>query len=224
MKIGIIGAGRIGGNAARLLAAAGHEVLISFSGDPSRLRELADAIGERASVGSVAEAARFGEVVMFSVPWRLIPSVVREAGSLEGKVVIDTTNQFGPSGIEPIPGGRTAAQLNQARMPGAKLVKAFHTLTAGFQASEAGREPAEERVVLFLCGDDDAAKATVRDLVLEIGFAPIDLGGLADAGPMEAPRRPDAVYGEEYRPAEARAAVEALRAGAPLPPTPNYSS
>ena len=224
MKIGVIGAGRIGGNAARLFAAAGHEVLLSFSRDPSRLRELADAIGDRASVGSVGDAAQFGEVVLFSVPWRLIPEVVQEAGSLEGKVVIDTTNQFGRGGVERIPGGRTAAQLNQERMPGAKLVKAFNTVTAGFQASEAGREPPEERVVLFLCGDDDTAKATVGELILEAGFAPIDLGGLADASPMEPPRRPGAVYGEEFRPAEARVAVTALRAGQPIPPAPEYSS
>jgi predicted dinucleotide-binding enzyme len=224
MRIGVIGAGRIGGNAARLFAAAGHEVLLSFSRDPSRLRELADEIGGRASVGSVGEAARFGEVVLLSVPWRLIPDVLDEAGSLDGKVVIDTTNQYGAGGLERIPGGVTAAQLNQERMPGAKLVKAFNTLTAGFQASEAGREPVEQRVVLFLCGDDAAAKAMVSDLIVDAGFAPVDLGGLGDAAPMEAPRREGAVYGEEYRPAEARAVIDALRAGEPIPPTPNYSS
>lgn len=58
----------------------------------------------------------------------------------------------------------------------------------------------------------------------DAGFAPADLGGLAEAAPMEAPRRPGALYGEEYRPAEAEAAVAALKAGLPLPPTPDYSS
>jgi predicted dinucleotide-binding enzyme len=225
MKIGIIGAGRIGGNAARLFAAAGHEVLLSFSRDAARLSALAEEIGEHAAVGSVAEAARFGDVVMLSVPWRVIPTVLDEAGGpLAGRAVIDTTNQFGPAGIEQIPGGLTAAQFNQERMPETKLVKAFNTLTSGFQASEAGREPADQRVVLFLCGDDAAAKATVSDLISDAGFVPIDIGGLADAAPMEAPRRPGAVYGEEYRPADARAAVEALRRSEPIPPTPEYSS
>jgi 8-hydroxy-5-deazaflavin:NADPH oxidoreductase len=224
MKIGVIGAGRIGGNAARLFAAAGHEVMLSFSRDTSRLRELADEIGERAEAGSVAEAAGFGNVVLLSVPWRLIPGVLEEAGSLDGKVVIDTTNQFGAGGVEQIPRGLTAAQLNQERMPGAKLVKSFNTLTADFQASEAGREPADQRVVLFLCGDDAAAKATVSELILDAGFVPVDLGGLADASPMEAPRREGAVYGEEYRPAEAHAVAEALRRGEPIPPTPEYPS
>jgi 8-hydroxy-5-deazaflavin:NADPH oxidoreductase len=224
MKLGIIGAGRIGGNAARLFAAAGHEVLLSFSRDPARLSALAGEIGDHAAVGSVAEAARFGDVVMLSVPWRLIPAVLDEAGPLAGRTVIDTTNQFRADGIEQIPGRRTAAQFNQERMPGTRLVKAFNTLTSGFQASEAGREPADQRVVLFLCGDDAAAKATVSDLISDAGFVPIDVGRLADAASMEAPRRPGAVYGEEYRPADARAAVEALRRGEPIPPTPEYSS
>jgi predicted dinucleotide-binding enzyme len=221
MKIGVIGAGRIGGNAARLFAAAGHELMLSFSRDPERLRSDAEAIGERASVGDVADAARFGEVIVFAVPWRLIDDVLDQAGSLDGKVVIDTTNQYGGGGLEQIPDGLTGAGLNQRRMPGARLVKAFNTLTSGFQASAAGREP-ERRAVIFLAGDDPEAKATVSALIEDAGFAPSDVGGLADAAVMEAPRREGSVYGEEYRPAEAAEVVEALRAGRPIPPTPSY--
>ena len=222
MKIGVIGAGRIGGNAARLFAAAGHDVLLSFSRDPDRLAEQAAGLGARASSGRPRDAAQFGDVVMLSVPWSAIPDALGQAGPLDGKIVIDTTNQFGPGGVQPLPGGATAAQYNQQRTPGARLVKSFNTLTAGFQASQAGRTPAGKRVVLFLCGDDEKAKQVVTRLIEDAGFAPADLGGLADAGPMEAPRRPGSVYGEEYRPADARAAAEALRAGRPLPPTPVY--
>ena len=221
MRIAVIGAGRIGGNAARLLAAAGHEVMLSFSRAPERLRADAEAIGERASAGDVADAARFGEVVIFSVPWRLIDAVLAQAGPLEGKVVIDTTNQYGSGGLEELPEGQTAAQVNQARMPGARLVKAFNTLTSGFQASAAGRET-ERRVVIFMAGDDAEAKATVAGLIEDAGFAPADVGGLDDAAVLEAPRREGAVYGEEYRPAEAAEVVEAVRAGRPIPPTPAY--
>jgi predicted dinucleotide-binding enzyme len=123
MKIGIIGAGRIGGNVVRLLAAAGYEVLLS-------------------------------------VPWRLVPDVLTQAGSLEGRIAIDTTNQFGIGGVEQIP---------------------------------RGRQPVERRVVLFLCGDDEAAKATVSDLITDAGFAPVDIGRLADVAPMEPPRREGAL-------------------------------
>jgi 8-hydroxy-5-deazaflavin:NADPH oxidoreductase len=223
MKIGVIGAGRIGGNAARLWAAAGHEVLLSFSRDQSRLEAAAAELGEHARAGTVAEAAAFGDVVFLSVPWTQVEAVLAEAGPLDGRIVIDTTNQFGREGWEDMPQGTTAAQVNQARIPGARLVKAFNTLTAAFQAAEAGR-PADQRVVLFLAGDDAEAKKTVAGLIEDAGFAPADLGSLADAAPMEAPRRAGALYGEEYRSADAEAAVAALKAGRPLPPTPDYSS
>jgi 8-hydroxy-5-deazaflavin:NADPH oxidoreductase len=221
MRIGVIGAGRIGGNAARLFAAAGHEVMLSFSRDPERLRADAEEIGERASVGEVADAAAFGEVVLLSVPWPLVDDVIRAAGPLDGTIVIDTTNQYGAGGVEEIPDGLTAAQFNQRRMPGARLVKAFNTLTSGFQASATGRQ-GDRRAVLFMAGDDPQAKRIVAGLIEDAGFAPADVGGLADAAPMEAPRREGAVYGEEYRPAEAAEVVDALRAGRPIPPAPRY--
>jgi predicted dinucleotide-binding enzyme len=155
------------------------------------------------------------------VPWRLIDEVLEQAGSLDGRIVIDTTNQFGSNGLETLP--TTAAELNQRRMPGARLVKAFNTLTSAFQASEAGRPDPDQRVVIFMCGDDAQAKETVAGLIRDAGFEPADVGGLADAAVMEAPRRAGGVYGEEYRPADARAVIEALRAGRPIPPTPSYA-
>jgi hypothetical protein len=206
MRIGIIGAGRIGGNAARLFAKAGHEVLVSFSRDQDRLEQLASDIGGRS--GSPREAAEFGEVVLLAVPWVLVDDVLAEAGPLDGKIVIDTTNQFGRGGWEDL-GGQTAAQLNAARMPGARYTKSFNTLTSGFQEKAAGRT-GPDRVVLFLCGDDEEAKRVVAGLIDDAGFTPVDMGGTADAAPMEAPRRPGAVYGEEYHEEAARAFVAEL--------------
>jgi predicted dinucleotide-binding enzyme len=207
MRIGIIGAGRIGGNAAKLFAAAGHDVLVSFARDQGRLEELAKEIGGRA--GSPRDAAEFGEVVMLSAPWLLIDDVLAQAGPLDGRIVIDTTNQFGRDGWEDL-AGRTAAQVNAARMPGARYTKAFNTLTSGFQAQAAGRT-GPDRVVMFLCGDDEEAKRVVAGLIDDAGFTPVDMGGTAEAAPMEAPRRPGAVYGEEFHEEEARAFVARLR-------------
>jgi predicted dinucleotide-binding enzyme len=207
MRIGVIGAGRIGGNAARLLARAGHEVLVSFSRDPQKLEALAAEIGGRA--GTPREAVAFGEVVMLSVSWTLVDDVLAQAGPLDGRIVIDTTNQFGRAGWEDL-GGRTAAEVNAARMPGARYTKAFNTLTAGFQAQAAGRT-GRDRVVMFLCGDDEEAKRVVAGLIEDAGFTPVDIGGVADAAPMEAPRRPGAVYGEELHEQEARTFVADLR-------------
>jgi predicted dinucleotide-binding enzyme len=152
-----------------------------------------------------------------SVPWGAIPEALEQAGSLERKVVIDTTNQFGP-GPKP-EAGRTAAAFNAERMPGSRYTKSFNTLTAAFQAETAHREPP---VVQWLCGDDEEAKGVVAGLIRDAGYEPVDLGGVAGCEVMEAPRRDGAVYGEEYRLAEAEQVVEAVRAGRAIPPTPDY--
>lgn len=210
MKIGIIGAGRIGGNAARLFADAGHEVLLSFARDQAKLDALAEQIGAR--IGTPSDAVAFADVVMLSVPWSVIDDAIERAGPLDGKVVIDTTNQFGRGGVQKLPEGVTAAEFNQRRMPGAKLVKAYNTLTAGFQAEAAGRT-GPDRVAMFMCGDDAQAKSVVAELIEDSGFTPVDVGGLADATPMEAPRRPGAVYGEEFHEADARRFLAQLGSG-----------
>jgi predicted dinucleotide-binding enzyme len=219
MRIGIIGAGNIGGGIAEQSIRAGHEVLISFSRDQQALGDRARKLG--ASSGTPADAAGFGDIVVLSVPWGLIDEALRQAGALKGRIVVDTTNQFGP-GPKPPP-GQTAAAFNAARMPGARYVKSFNTLTAGFQAQVSGRT-GSDRVVQWLCGDDADAKTTVARLIQSLGFTPVDLGGNRDCAVMEAPRRPGAVYGEEYRAADAAAVVEAVRAGKPIPPVPVYAS
>jgi len=219
MKVGIIGAGRIGGGIARQLAGAGHEVLLSFSRDPQSLAVLAAELGPGATVGSPAEAVAFGEVVVLSVPWSTLPQALEQAGPLVGRIVIDTTNQFG---APPLPAaGQTAANFNASRMPGARYTKSFNTLTSAFQAETAGRK-GDDRVVQWLCGDDAEAKQVVAGLIEDAGFVPVDLGGTAGCAVMEAPRRPGAVYGEEYHAADARAVVEAVRAGRPIPSAPQY--
>jgi 8-hydroxy-5-deazaflavin:NADPH oxidoreductase len=219
MKLGVIGAGRIGGGIARQLAGAGHELKLSFSRDRGSLEALAREIGPAVSAGSPAEAVAFGEVVVISVPWSVLPEALEQTGSLAGKIVIDTTNQFG---APPLPAeGETASHFNAARMRGARYTKSFNTLTSGFQAQAAGRE-GDARVVQWLCGDDAGAKGVVAGLIEDAGFVPVDLGGTAECAVMEAPRRPGAVYGEEYRAADAQAVVEAVRAGRAIPPTPRY--
>ena len=221
MRIGIVGAGRIGGGIARQLGAAGHEIMLSFSRDPAALEALAAAIGHDAHAGPPSKAVGFGEVVVVSVPWSVLPDALQRAGSLAGKIVIDTTNQFG---APPLPAeGETGAHFNARRMTGGRYTKSFNTLTAAFQAKAAGRTSAE-RVVQWLCGDDDSAKRVVAGLISDAGFEPVDLGGTATCAVMEMPRRPGAVYGEEYRTADARAVVAAVRAGQPIPATPRYDT
>jgi len=220
MRIGIVGAGRIGGNCARQLARAGHELKLSFGRDAERLERLAEELGDAVSTGTPQEAVAFADVVIVSVPWDVLPQALEEMGPLDGTIVVDTTNQYG-SGPQPAE-GETAAAFNAARMPGARYTKSFNTLTAAFQA-EAAERSGDGQVVQWLCGDDADAKETVARLVAACGYVPVDLGGTATCHVMEAPRRPGAVYGEEYRAADAPPVVEAVRTGRPIPPTPRYA-
>jgi predicted dinucleotide-binding enzyme len=219
MRIGIVGAGKIGGNCARQFARGGHEVMLSGR-NPDKLRPLAEEIGDAASVGTPEEAAQFGEVVVLAVPWVAFDDAAASAGSLDGKIVIDTTNDYGRG--DPTPEGQTQAQFHAAKVPGARYTKSFNTLTSGFQAEVAFR-PEAERVVQWVCGDDAVAKQVVMGLIADAGYAPVDVGTNADAAVMESPLRPGAAYGEEYRLPDAEKVVEAVRAGEEIPPTPVYS-
>ena len=219
MRIGVIGAGNIGGNCARQAVKAGHQVMLSFARDPGKLQALASELGDAASAGGAREAVEFGELVILSVPWGVIPEALEQAGDLGGKLIIDTTNQFGP-GPKPAP-AQTAAAFNAQRMPGARYTKSFNTLTSGFQAETAGRR-GDQRVVQWICGNDAEAKILVAGLVEEMGYVPVDLGGTEACQVMEAPRRPGAVYGEEYRASDAQAVVDAVAEGREIPPTPRY--
>jgi 8-hydroxy-5-deazaflavin:NADPH oxidoreductase len=95
VRIAIVGAGRIGGNAARLWSRSGHDVLISFSRDPDALPARAAELGDHVSAASPADAVDVADVVMLAVPWDAIDEALDQSTGLEGKVVIDATNQFG---------------------------------------------------------------------------------------------------------------------------------
>ncbi len=215
MREGIIGAGRIGGNAGRLFARAGHEVLFSFSRDRAKLEALAAEVGNGARAGTPGEAARFGDVVMLSVPWALVDEALEAAGPLEGKILIDTTNQFGRDeagnfGVLDLTDGMSAAAYNARRARGARLVKAYNTMRTGFQAEAAGRV-GPDRVVMFYAGDDEEANRTVAGLIDDSGFDPVYVGSLSgDVVWMEPPRRKGALYGEEFHLQEARETVAGL--------------
>lgn len=216
-RIGIIGSGHIGGNLARFLARAGHDIVISFSTDQGKLDMLAAETGARA--GTPGEAAAHGEIVVLSVPWRAVDTALEQAGgaaALAGKTVIDTTNQFGTVGgrfgVLDLD-GRSAAETNAAKVPGAAWVKAFNTLTAGFQASASGRT-GPDRVVMFYAANAEDAAAPAEELIRQAGFDPVRTGTLArtDVGHQE-PKGD--LYGEEFHHDDAVAAVRRLRGTLP---------
>jgi predicted dinucleotide-binding enzyme len=181
VRIGIIGAGKIGGTLATLWVKAGHEVLIS-SRHPDELRPLAQSLGPKAHVGTPREAAMFSDVVLISVPYGALPQVGKDlAQELTGKIVLETGNPYperdGAMALEArkVGTGATSAQL----LPGVRLVRAFNAINAKDLAGE--DHHAGELYAIPLAGDDARALAVASQLVKDAGFDPVVVGPLSSA-------------------------------------------
>jgi hypothetical protein len=180
LKIGIIGTGRIGGALARHWVNAGHEVLMS-SRHPEELEPLAKELGARARVGTPAEAAAFGSVVLVSVPYGAMPQLGTDlAAQLAGKVIIDTSNpNERRDGAEAIEWQRKGAGVSTAELlKSQRVVRAFNCIPAASLANEANRQPA--RLAIPIGGDDAAAIAVAERLIRDAGFDPVMVGSLAE--------------------------------------------
>ena len=154
MRIAVLGGGRVGGALAATWRAAGHDVAVSTR-------------------DTVAQVAADAEVVLLAVPAAAGPEVLAAAGPLEGKVLVDATNNLSGG-----PDGATLAAL----APGARVVKAFNTVFATFMHDTPPERPAS----LVLCGDDAEARETVSGLVRAAGFDPVDAGGAERTADVEA--------------------------------------
>jgi predicted dinucleotide-binding enzyme len=183
MKIGVIGAGRIGGALGEFWVKAGHEVLFS-----ARTIEEVNALvarlnlGPRARAGTPREAAAFGEVVLISVPYAALPQIGRDlAEELKGKVVLETGNPYpqrdGPMAYDARSRGTgvTSAEF----LPGVRLVRAFNSVGDRPLRSEAGR--GGDQVAIPLAADDAEAMTIAARLVKDAGFEPVPVGPLARA-------------------------------------------
>lgn len=192
MRIGIIGAGMIGSTLAKLWVDAGHEVRLA-SRHPEELQSLVEQLGTRASAGTPAEAAGFGDVVMLTVPLKAVPELARDlAPALAGKLVLDTGNAYerrdGEAAREASshPGG--SAGWAAALFPGSRWVKAFNTVHFRTLASEAHRAGA--RVAIPLAGDDPKDLDVAAGLARDAGFDPVIVGPLARGREFEPGTRP----------------------------------
>jgi 8-hydroxy-5-deazaflavin:NADPH oxidoreductase len=183
MRIGIVGAGNIGHSLAVRFAAAGHEVMLSNSREPETLGDVVGSIEGNARAGTVAEAARFGEVIAVAIPPRAILDL--PPAPFAGKIVVDANNYF-PEFDGQIPelagDERTTSEVLASLLPGATVVKAFNAIYFRRLLEESRPDlPADERLAIPIAGDDADAKRTVLDLIDEIGFTGVDAGTLADS-------------------------------------------
>ncbi|MGH6639148.1 MAG: NADPH-dependent F420 reductase [Polaromonas sp.] len=182
-RIGIIGAGAIGQAMAKQLVRAGLSVTLSNSRGPASLAGIIEQLGPKARAGTVREAAA-ADIVFLSVNWEHLQPALADVPSWNGRIVIDATNPVIHPGFQLAElGGRNSSEVVTDLLPGARLVKAFNTLLAAVLASDPGQ--AGGKRVVFLSGDDAAAKSTVVQLIDRLGFASIDLGSLAVGGKLQ---------------------------------------
>jgi predicted dinucleotide-binding enzyme len=180
VRIGIIGGGSLGRAIAVRFSAQGHEIMFGGHGSAeSAAREV------RAQAGSNADAARFGELVILAVPFAEIGVALKEAGSLEGRVLWSCVNALGPDGSGLMIGFVTSAAEEVAEhAQDAKVVAAIppfaSAIAAGSLQYDSGLEPS-----VFVCGDDQQAKRLVEGLVTELGAHPVDAGPLTAARLVE---------------------------------------
>lgn len=182
MKIGIIGAGNIGGNLTRLLTAAGHDVRVANSRGPQTLTDLAAETG--ATAVPVGEAANGAEVVIVTIPEKSVLGLSADVldGAVVGAVIIDTNNYYPQRDgrIDAIESGTTESRW-VAQQLGRPVVKAFNGIQAQHLLDRGVAKGTPGRIALPIAGDDAGAKAIVMTLIEQIGFDPVDAGSLDDS-------------------------------------------
>jgi len=204
MKIGIIGAGNIGATAAKLFTKAGHEVAISNSRGPESLRDVVAELGDRAQASTVEDAAKFGDVVLLSIPLGKYKSL--PPAPFYGKVVIDSNNYYPDrdghfAALDS--GETTSSELLAEHLPGARIVKGFNTIWSEHLKAQGDTSlPLEDRRAIFIAGDDSEAKEIVAKLIEDIGFAAVDMGFLHEGGVRQQPGA--AVYNRNVTVREAK--------------------
>lgn len=180
-RVGIIGAGTVGGTLGAMLVQAGYPVMFA-SRHPEELRDMVQKLGKLASAGTPVEAASAGQIVLMAVPYGALPQLGRDLqAALRGKVVIDATNPF--SGRDGDPARRAeqegVGKVSAELLPGTRLVRAFNTMSTRTIASSAHRSG--DLLAIPIAGDDAEALAVTSQLIRDIGLEPVVTGGLETA-------------------------------------------
>ena len=200
-KIGVIGAGHIGATIGGLWVKAGHPVFFS-SRHPEELKDLVTQLGPLARAGTVADAIAFGDVVFIAVPYAALPQIGRDYGTaLKGKIVLDACNavQSRDGDIAKEAESDGIGVTSQKYLQGARLVRAFNTMSYAIFAREANRP--DPRMAVPIAGDDPVAVKVASDLVRDAGFEPVVVGNLASAAKFQ---RGGPGYGQSVSAAELR--------------------
>ena len=179
--IGLIGAGNIGSQIARLAVAHGHDAVISNSRGPDTLTALVAELGPKARAATVVDSAKAGDIVVVTIPLKNYRTVPPEP--LAGKIVIDTNNYYPQRDghIKELDDeSTTTSELLQRHLPASRVVKAFNHIYAAQLTTDGRPAGTKNRRALVVAGDDPAAKATVTRLLDEFGFDAVDAGPLKE--------------------------------------------
>lgn len=182
MKIGIIGAGDVGGTLGRSWRQRKHEVMFGVRNLQSQNVQRLTEIDKSLMFGNINDAVAFGDVILFAIPWTSIEETVRGSRNLSGKIVIDPTNPLTPDLRQLALDDSSVAERIAELAKGAKVVKAFNTIGAQTLNNLIF---GSNRADLFLCGDDTPSKRVVGELAADIGFDVVDIGSLANARMLE---------------------------------------
>jgi predicted dinucleotide-binding enzyme len=186
MRIGFIGAGKIGSTLAQLAVDHGHDVVLSNSRGPETLRDLVSQLGEHASASTPEDAEQEGDVVVVTIPLKAQGDV--PTGHTFGKVVIDTENYYPQRDghfAELDEGRTTSSEMLARHLPGAKVVKAFNSIRFDDLAKDGKPAGSPDRRALPIAGDDPDAKQVVGRLINEFGFDVVDAGPLSEGRRFE---------------------------------------
>jgi predicted dinucleotide-binding enzyme len=184
--IGLIGAGHIGSQLARLSIASGYNVVISNSRGPETLSALVDELGPKARAATADEAAAAGDLVIVTIPLKAYESV--PVKPLEGKIVIDTNNYYPQrdGNIDELDAKlATSSELLQLHLPNSRVVKAFNHIQAPALTEDAQAPRTENRRALVISSDHGDAKTIVSSLIDGFGFDVVDDGSLANSWRIE---------------------------------------
>lgn len=177
MKIGILGSGLMGGKLGTLWAACGHEVCFSYARSTGKLDRLAREAG--ATQGSVAEAVKEADALLLAVHWSRVEDVLAQAGDLEGQLVLNCCVPLNESNTQLVVGTTSSGAEELAKMrPGARWVSCFNTTPSESFAPVFARKGQSPAPQVFTYGDDAEAKRTAGTLIRDIGFEPLETGGL----------------------------------------------
>jgi predicted dinucleotide-binding enzyme len=182
MRIGILGSGLMGGKLGTLFARAGHEVAFSYARSQKKLERLAREAGKSARAGTPADAAQNADALLLAVHWLQLDDVLRQAGDLDGQVIITCSLPVNEETTELVI-GRTSSGAEELakRLPRARIVAAFNTVPSEVLSRVYETRQEAVRPSIVYCGDDWRANRVAASLIHDIGFDPVDAGPLAIA-------------------------------------------